>query len=127
MRFDDHDLHAPKCASAFAFFSTSQTTQFRPSQSHFKSNKSILVKLTRLTIETGLVTTVAALLELIIGIAFKTQLYHIAVYALPFLNVLTVSSLMPVQVLRDIETVGVHHFFAIMISAKGCTAMQTVC
>ena len=46
---------------------------------------------------------------------------------LPFLKVLTMSSLMSVQVLRDIETVGFHHFFATMIGAKGCTAMQTVC
>ncbi|KAI9453810.1 hypothetical protein HD554DRAFT_2318046 [Boletus coccyginus] len=52
----------------------------RPSDSHFRSNKSIMVKLTRLTIETGLVTTVAALLELILGLAFQNTYYHIAVF-----------------------------------------------
>ena len=39
----------------------------------------MLVKLTRFTIETGLVTAVAALLELILGIVFDTQMYHVAV------------------------------------------------
>jgi len=52
----------------------------RPSRSYFSSNKSTLVKLTRLTLETGLVTTVAALLELILGLAFQTTFYHIAVF-----------------------------------------------
>jgi len=52
----------------------------RPSKSYFRSNKSTLVKLTRLTIETGLVTTVAALLELILGLVFRTTFYHIAVF-----------------------------------------------
>ncbi|KAF8438513.1 hypothetical protein L210DRAFT_3544239 [Boletus edulis BED1] len=52
----------------------------RPSNSHFSSSKSTLVKLTRLTIETGLVTSVAALLELILGVAYEQYLYHIAVF-----------------------------------------------
>jgi len=52
----------------------------RPSNSHFSSNKSTLVKLTRLTIETGLVTSVAALLELILGVLFPASLFHIAVF-----------------------------------------------
>jgi len=38
-----------------------------------------MVKLTRLTVETGLVTTVAALLELIIGLVFHKTNYHVAV------------------------------------------------
>jgi len=38
-----------------------------------------MVKLTRLTIETGLVTTVAALLELILGVVFQNTYYHVAV------------------------------------------------
>ncbi|KAH0833955.1 hypothetical protein J3R83DRAFT_11172 [Lanmaoa asiatica] len=44
-------------------------------------HKSTLVKFTRLTIETGLITTVAALLELILKIASKNYLYDVAVYA----------------------------------------------
>ncbi|KAN0080096.1 hypothetical protein V8E55_009662 [Tylopilus felleus] len=52
----------------------------RPSKSHFGSNKSTLVKLTRLTIETGLVTTAAALLELILGIVYQQSMDHIAVF-----------------------------------------------
>ncbi|KAF8438506.1 hypothetical protein L210DRAFT_2268991 [Boletus edulis BED1] len=52
----------------------------RPSNSHFSSNKSTLVKLTRLTIETGLVTSVAALLELILGVVYEEHFYHIAVF-----------------------------------------------
>ncbi|KAH0833939.1 hypothetical protein J3R83DRAFT_11129 [Lanmaoa asiatica] len=52
----------------------------RPSKSHFSSNKSTLIKLTRFTIETGLVTTVAALLELILGIVYKQHMYHVALF-----------------------------------------------
>ncbi|KAI9453816.1 hypothetical protein HD554DRAFT_514854 [Boletus coccyginus] len=52
----------------------------RPSNSHFRRNKSTMVKLTRLAVETGLVTTVAAVLELILGLAFQTSYYHIAVF-----------------------------------------------
>ncbi|KAF8130236.1 hypothetical protein EV363DRAFT_1490549, partial [Boletus edulis] len=58
----------------------SMILSLRPSNSHFSSNKSMLVKLTRLTIETGLVTSVAALLELILGIVFEQHLYHVAVF-----------------------------------------------
>ncbi|KAH0833954.1 hypothetical protein J3R83DRAFT_11171 [Lanmaoa asiatica] len=66
---------------------TCMILSLRPSQSHFSSNKSTLVKLTRLTIETGLVTTVAALLELILGIVYKQYMYHVALfYAISKLN-----------------------------------------
>ncbi|KAF8833193.1 hypothetical protein BDN67DRAFT_1017846 [Paxillus ammoniavirescens] len=57
--------------------------QLRPSKQLFQSNKSSLVKLTRLTIETGLVTTLAALFELIMGIVFADTMYHIAVSVPP--------------------------------------------
>ncbi|KAG6374085.1 hypothetical protein JVT61DRAFT_4728 [Boletus reticuloceps] len=40
----------------------------------------MLVKLTRLTIETGLVTSVAALLELILGVVYEGYFYHLAVF-----------------------------------------------
>ena len=55
------------------------TSQLRPSKSNFGSNRSNLVKLTRFTIETGLVTTIAALLELVLGVVFRKKLYHVAV------------------------------------------------
>ncbi|KAG6374081.1 hypothetical protein JVT61DRAFT_4723 [Boletus reticuloceps] len=58
---------------------TCMTLSLRPSTSHFSSNQSALVKLTRLTIETGLVTSVAALVELILGVVFEKYFYHIAV------------------------------------------------
>ncbi|KAF8438515.1 hypothetical protein L210DRAFT_3544247 [Boletus edulis BED1] len=58
---------------------TCMILSLRPSNSHFSSNKSTLVKLTRLTIETGLVTSVAALLELILGVVFPSSYIHIAV------------------------------------------------
>ena len=54
-------------------------SQLRPSKSNFGSNRSNLVKLTRFTIETGLVTTMAAFLELLLGIVFLENLYHVAV------------------------------------------------
>ncbi|KAF8438511.1 hypothetical protein L210DRAFT_3544219 [Boletus edulis BED1] len=59
---------------------TCMILSLRPSNSHFRSNRSTLVKLTRLTIETGLVTSVAALLELILGVVFPSSLVHIAVF-----------------------------------------------
>ncbi|KAF8130226.1 hypothetical protein EV363DRAFT_1335494 [Boletus edulis] len=59
---------------------TCMTLSLRPSNSHFSSNRSTLVKLTRLTIETGLVTSVAALVELILGVVFEMYFYHIAVF-----------------------------------------------
>ena len=62
----------------FGFIADAPVAQLRPSNSHFRSNKSTMVKLTRLTVETGLVTTVAAVLELILGLAFQTTYYHIA-------------------------------------------------
>ncbi|KAF8841857.1 hypothetical protein BDN67DRAFT_966561 [Paxillus ammoniavirescens] len=58
------------------------TLSLRPSKKQFQSNKSTLAKLTRLTIETGLVTTSAALLELILGTVFFDTMYHIAVFYL---------------------------------------------
>ena len=58
---------------------SSDATQLRPSKSRFGSNKSTLAKLMRLTMETGFVTTAAALLELILGIVYNQQMYHIAV------------------------------------------------
>ena len=64
---------------SFRIHRSSHVTQLNPSKSHFISNKSILVKLTRFTIETGLVTAVAALLELILGVVFDEWMYHIAV------------------------------------------------
>jgi len=58
------------------------TLSLRPSKQSFQSNKSSLAKLTRLTIETGLVTTLAALLELILGTVFFETMWHIAVFYL---------------------------------------------
>ncbi|KIJ65930.1 hypothetical protein HYDPIDRAFT_27144 [Hydnomerulius pinastri MD-312] len=49
-------------------------------KSGFKSTWSLSVKLIKLTIETGLVTTTAALLELILAIAYRVTLYHIALF-----------------------------------------------
>jgi len=53
---------------------------FRPSQSDFRNSKLKLIKLTRFTIETGLVTTVVAFLELIIGIVHRDQYYHVTIF-----------------------------------------------
>jgi len=53
---------------------------FRPSQSRFRNSKSMLIKLTRFTIETGLITTIAAIVELIIGILYKDLIAHVAVF-----------------------------------------------
>ncbi|KAF8841858.1 hypothetical protein BDN67DRAFT_1010254 [Paxillus ammoniavirescens] len=55
------------------------TLSLRPSKKQFQSNKSALAKLTRLTIETGLVTTLAALLELILGTVSSDTMLHVAV------------------------------------------------
>ena len=63
----------------FGMIAHAHVAQLRPSNYHFRSNKSTMVKLTRLTVETGLVTTVAALLELIIGLVFHKTNYHVAV------------------------------------------------
>ena len=67
------------CSLSPHFLLRHSRSQLRPSQSYFRNTKSTLVKLTRLSIETGLVTTVAALLELIIGIVYKEEMYHVAV------------------------------------------------
>lgn len=49
-------------------------------KSGFMHTKSLLTKLIKLTIETGLVTTTAALIELILAIAFRVTMYHIALF-----------------------------------------------
>ncbi|KAG1760604.1 hypothetical protein EDD22DRAFT_900553 [Suillus occidentalis] len=49
-------------------------------KSGFMHTKSLLAKLIKLTIETGLVTTTAALIELILAIAFRVTMYHIALF-----------------------------------------------
>ncbi|KAG6374080.1 hypothetical protein JVT61DRAFT_4722 [Boletus reticuloceps] len=71
-------IYPPWCCCRF--ITHAHATQLRPSNSHFSSSKSTLVKLTRLTIETGLVTSVAALLELILGVVYEQSFYHIAVF-----------------------------------------------
>ncbi|KIK97252.1 hypothetical protein PAXRUDRAFT_825152 [Paxillus rubicundulus Ve08.2h10] len=58
------------------------TLSLRTSKQRLQNNKPSLAKLTRMTIETGLVTTLAALLELIIGTVFSETMYHIAVFYL---------------------------------------------
>lgn len=62
----------------------------------------------QLSVETGSVTTTAALLELVIGAMYREYPSHVAAYVFP--KVLTVSSLIPGQVLYHIETVGYHKF-----------------
>ncbi|KIJ61897.1 hypothetical protein HYDPIDRAFT_30964 [Hydnomerulius pinastri MD-312] len=52
----------------------------RKSRSQFQSTRSGLVMLTRLTIQTGLITTLAALIELILGMVYYETMYHIAVF-----------------------------------------------
>ncbi|KAG0702872.1 hypothetical protein DFH29DRAFT_473042 [Suillus ampliporus] len=49
-------------------------------KSGFKHTKSLFRKLIKLTIETGLVTTTAALIELVLAIAFRVTTYHIALF-----------------------------------------------
>ncbi|KAG2153280.1 hypothetical protein DEU56DRAFT_955304 [Suillus clintonianus] len=49
-------------------------------KSGFKHTKSLFKKLIKLTIETGLITTTAALIELVLSIAFRVTLYHIALF-----------------------------------------------
>ncbi|KAH7927436.1 hypothetical protein BV22DRAFT_1031765 [Leucogyrophana mollusca] len=49
-------------------------------KSSFNATRSLSAKLIRLTIETGLVTTVAAVLELILATALSETLWHLAVF-----------------------------------------------
>ncbi|KAJ8589649.1 hypothetical protein M405DRAFT_202368 [Rhizopogon salebrosus TDB-379] len=49
-------------------------------KSEFKNTRSLSAKLIRLTIETGLVTTTAALTELVFAVAFRVTTYHIALF-----------------------------------------------
>ncbi|KAG9311111.1 hypothetical protein JVU11DRAFT_9021 [Chiua virens] len=51
----------------------------RPSGAHSR-NRLTLVRLTKLSIETGLVTAIATLTELILGIVYKHYMYHIAMF-----------------------------------------------
>ncbi|KAH0829163.1 hypothetical protein J3R83DRAFT_2672 [Lanmaoa asiatica] len=51
------------------------------SKPQYQSTKSLLIKLMKLTIETGLVTTTAAAIELVLAVAFRLTLYHMAIYA----------------------------------------------
>ncbi|KAG8221286.1 hypothetical protein J3R82DRAFT_1452, partial [Butyriboletus roseoflavus] len=51
------------------------------SKSEFRSTQSLSRKLIKLTIETGLVTTTAAVVELVLAIAYRVTLYHLAIYA----------------------------------------------
>ncbi|KAH7929918.1 hypothetical protein BV22DRAFT_1116491 [Leucogyrophana mollusca] len=49
-------------------------------KSPFQDTKSLTAKLVRLTIETGLVTTVAAVVELILATALRETVWHLAVF-----------------------------------------------
>ncbi|KIJ61893.1 hypothetical protein HYDPIDRAFT_115393 [Hydnomerulius pinastri MD-312] len=52
----------------------------RKSRSQFHSTRLAFAMLTRLTIETGLITTTAALVELVLGTVYPDTMYHIAVF-----------------------------------------------
>ncbi|KIJ60916.1 hypothetical protein HYDPIDRAFT_31795 [Hydnomerulius pinastri MD-312] len=56
------------------------TLSLRKSRPQFQNTRLFLTMLTRLTIETGLVTTIAALVELILGIVYFDTLYHVAIF-----------------------------------------------
>jgi len=49
-------------------------------KSEFKNTRSLATKLIKLTIETGLITTTAALTELVCAVAFRVTTYHIALF-----------------------------------------------
>ncbi|KAH7919090.1 hypothetical protein BV22DRAFT_1041234 [Leucogyrophana mollusca] len=49
-------------------------------KSNFQATRSLFVKLIKLTIETGLITTTAALIELILAIAFRVTMFHLALF-----------------------------------------------
>ncbi|KAG8216352.1 hypothetical protein J3R82DRAFT_6431 [Butyriboletus roseoflavus] len=85
VRFGNYNLYGTKRTSAcplFPGFIAHYVTQLRPSETRFitTGSKSILVKLTRFTIETGLVTTVATLVELILRYTSRTWMSYIAVF-----------------------------------------------
>ncbi|KAH7927443.1 hypothetical protein BV22DRAFT_1045366 [Leucogyrophana mollusca] len=65
------------CDLAISVYMTMSLLQ---GKSNFKATRSLSMKLIRLTIETGLVTTTAALIELILAIAFRVTMYHLALY-----------------------------------------------
>ncbi|KAH7906642.1 hypothetical protein BJ138DRAFT_1162188 [Hygrophoropsis aurantiaca] len=46
----------------------------------FQATKSLSIKLIKLTIETGAVTTTAALVELILAVAYRVTMYHLALF-----------------------------------------------
>ncbi|KAG9312117.1 hypothetical protein JVU11DRAFT_7404 [Chiua virens] len=50
------------------------------SQSHFSNTWSMSTQLVRLTIETGFITTTAAIVELVLAIAYRVTLYHVALF-----------------------------------------------
>ncbi|KAH0829162.1 hypothetical protein J3R83DRAFT_2671 [Lanmaoa asiatica] len=55
------------------------TTILLRGRSGLKSTQSILTKVIKLNLEAGLVTTTAAVVELILAIAFRVTMYHLAV------------------------------------------------
>lgn len=67
------------CDSVITVYMTLSLVQCSE-KSGFKHTKSLFVKLIKLTIETGLVTTTAALIELVLAIAFRVTMYHIALF-----------------------------------------------
>lgn len=67
------------CDSVITVYMTLSLVQCNE-KSGFKHTKSLFAKLIKLTIETGLVTTTAALIELVLAIAFRVTMYHIALF-----------------------------------------------
>ncbi|KAG1746481.1 hypothetical protein EDB19DRAFT_1689855 [Suillus lakei] len=67
------------CDSVITVYMTISLVQCNE-KSGFRHTKSLLAKLIKLTIETGLVTTTAALIELVLAIAFRVTLYHVALF-----------------------------------------------
>lgn len=67
------------CDSVITVYMTLSLVQCNE-RSSFKHTKSLMAKLIKLTIETGLVTTTAAIIELVLAIAFRVTMYHIALF-----------------------------------------------
>ncbi|KAH7927439.1 hypothetical protein BV22DRAFT_1127365 [Leucogyrophana mollusca] len=67
------------CDMAITIYMTLVLRQERIS-SPFRITRSLSVKLIKLIVETGLVTTVAALIELILAIHYSSTLYHLAIF-----------------------------------------------
>ncbi|KAG1794394.1 uncharacterized protein HD556DRAFT_1369999 [Suillus plorans] len=65
------------CDSVMTVYMTLSLMQCNE-KSSFKAHNSLFVKLVKLTIETGLVPTTAALIELVLAVTLRVTIYHIA-------------------------------------------------